>query len=490
MKKPVVISMVIWAALIVIIWTILMEKALTLKAPNYPFKQWVDLARYVIAPWALTFFVFICSYVVGDLAIGSRMPKNGMRDIFVLGIGLGITSTVTFLIGLVGLLYSATFLLEAAVILAVGWRRLFELWNRIVASSRTIGKWRVEEVFMIVLMLWYVYMTIAITCNPSIGWDTGNSHLAAPKWYLHEHAIHFQPWINFNNFPQLVEMLGMYVIAGVGDPGATVSYLFLLGQCFLIYGMVQDRQAGLIAVLVWLSMPFATRYSQEMYVEMALAFYCLLAMYGLVIYKRWDLAGLAAGCALSVKYTAAPYVILLAVLGGKKGWWKFLLWSIPIAAPWYLRNIVLFGNPVFPFMDTWARIPGFSGTVAQSIRSELIIDHAAMLKNFKLPWQEIIWDPDPRKGPMLWWTTMTEREPWVRSGRPASTGPWLLAMLPVMVLAMRKRIYWGIAAVILAYLFYWILIERIWDSRYLVMIWPVMCVIVGWGIKEMKTWVK
>ena len=488
MKKPEIISMVVWAAFIVVFWTILMEHALTLKEPLYPFKPFVDYARYVIAPWGLTFLVFACAYVVGDLVVGSRIPAGGMRDVYIEGIGLGVAAVATFIIGLVGLLYTAVFLVEAATLLAVGWRRLYELWKRIAASSRRIGKWRIEEIVMIGLMVWYVYHTMGIACNPSVGWDTGNSHLAAPKWYLREHAIHFQPWINFNNFPQLVEMLGMYVMAGVGDPGATVAYMFLIGQCFLIYGLVQDRQAGLLAVLVWLSMPFATRYSQEMYVEMALAFYCILALYGLVIYKRWDLAGLAAGCALSVKYTAAPFVIILAIFAGRKGWWKFLLWTIPIAAAWYLRNIVLFGNPVFPFMDTWARVPGFSGTVEPTVRAGLIVDHAAMLRNFRLPWQEMLFDP--KKGPMIWWTTMTEREPWVRSGRPASTGPWLLALLPVLAIAMKKRVYWGVGGVVLGYMGYWILVERIWDSRYLVPIWPIMCVIVGWGFREIRRWFK
>jgi hypothetical protein len=482
MKKSFIIVSIIWAVFIVVFWTILFEKALTLKAPLYPFKQYVDMARYVIAPWVLTFLVFICGFIIGDLVAGKRVPLSGMHDVYVTGIGLGVFSVFTFLIGLMGLLYDFVFIIELCALLAVGWRRLYELWKRIAASCRDIPKWRIEEIFMLLLILTYVYHTMAITCNPSTGWDTGNSHLAAPKWYLREHAIHFQPWINFNNFPQLVEMLGMYVMAGVGDPGATVAYMFLLGQCFFIYGLVQDRTAGLAAVLVWLSMPFATRYSQEMYVEMALAFYCIMAVYGLFIYKRWDLAGFAAGGALSVKYTAAPFVLLLAVMAGRKGWWKFLLWSVPIAAAWYLRSIILFGNPVFPFMDTWARIPGFSGTVDSTIRAGLVVDHAAMLKNFRLPWNEI-----PGS---IWWATMTEREPWVRSGRPASTGPWLLALLPVMGYAMKKRQYWGVAGVVLAYLMYFLLLERIWDSRYLTPIWPIMCVIVGWGIKEMKEWFK
>ena len=454
-----------------------MEGAIS-KHPWIPFTMGL---RYVIAPWFLTFVVAACGFVIGDWLVGSRVPSGGIRDVYLAGIGMSVISVVTFLAGLAGLVYPIAFLVEGVVVLGLGWQRLLGLLGRIGAGFYGIRRWRVEDIVMIGLIAWYVYNTIALTCNPSIGWDTGNSHLAAPKWYLREHAIHFLPWINFNNFPQLVEMLGMLVMAGVGDPGGTISYMFLLGQCLIIYSLVQDRTAGLVAVLVWLSMPFATRYSQEMYVEMALAFYSLLAVHSLVAWKRPDLAGIAAGGALSVKYTAAPFVILLAILAGRKGWWRFLLWCIPIAAAWYIRNIVLFGNPVFPFMDHWARLPGL-GTVPEAVRSALIIDHNEMLRNFKLSWREI-----PGS---IWWATMTEREPWVRSHRPASTGPWLLALLPVIGIAAREKSRWPVLGLAAAYLLYWVALERIWDSRYLVAIWPLLCVAVGWGIKDIMRWFK
>ena len=469
-----------WALFIAVLWTVRMEDAITIttKTPWQPFTMGL---RYVVAPWFLTFLVAACGWIIGDWILGSRVPKGGIRDVYLSGFGMSVIAVATFLIGLAGGLYPIAFILEAAVIVGIGWRRLMDLFVRIGADIKGISKWRLEEIVMMGMILWYVYVTIGVVCNPSLGWDIGNSHLAAPKWYLKEHTIHFLPWINFNNFPQLVEMLIMLVMSGVGDPGGTTAYLFLLGQCFIIYALVQDRTAGLIAVLIWLSMPFATRYSQEDYVEMTLAFYCLLSVYALLAWKRVDLAGLVGGAALSVKYTAAPFIFLLVFLTNKKDWWKFPLWCAPIAAAWYIRNIFLFGNPVFPFMDSFARIPGV-GSVQDPVRAELIINQFDMLKNFRLPWNAI---PGA-----IWWATMTEREPWVHSGRPASTGPWLLALLPVMVIALKKKTRWPIVAVSIAYMLYWVAVERIWDSRYLVAIWPLFCVFAGWGIKEVMRWFK
>ena len=76
-------------------------------------------------------------------------------------------------------------------------------------------------------------------------------------------------------------------------------------------------------------------------------------------------AGVALGLGLGTKYTAFVGAALVVVLALVVGHGRRTLWLAPgaiaLAAPWLLRNLLRFGNPLYPQPIRVAGIEVFSG---------------------------------------------------------------------------------------------------------------------------------
>jgi len=498
--------------------------------------------RYMIVPWLITMFLAVCAYVVGRaglklVARDIEFRNNLEESIYCIGIGLGLIGVGTFVIGLAHMLYPALFAFIAILILGLGREHVARLF-RVLRSGVGPVKLDLLEGFLWLLIGALVLSMIFRPNNPSFGGDPMNSHLAAPKCYLRDHAVTFIPWINFNNFPLLQEMLLTVQMMFLKDPGCSLIYLYLMGSAGLTYLMGTrwfSRHTGLIAAALLLLVPEIYVNSQAAYVELVLVFYSLLSVYGFLGWyesgdRRWlVLVGVSCGLACGVKYlgTLSTLVILiLMAIGGRlrmpqwerdlvrhagavdnkrdasslgstvdgigkneagvsgirtagiaKSIGIVLLWTAIVASPWYIRNIVMFGNPFFPFFESIFGGLGF-GTM-NSLRAELSVDHAWMLKYFTfkptmynlaaLPWDATFHHNHPNAYHM-----------------PARVGPFLLAFSPAVVFVRRWRRV-GMMLIMFSVLFYgyWYLVERIDYQRYMLSVFPVHCIIAAWGLSEL-----
>ncbi len=66
----------------------------------------------------------------------------------------------------------------------------------------------------------------------------------------------------------------------------------------------------------------------------------------------WGLFGVAAGLYAGTKYLALVYMPVLVGLAFARGWRSRVLWTLPgvaaFALPWYLRNWIVAGSPIYP----------------------------------------------------------------------------------------------------------------------------------------------
>jgi hypothetical protein len=160
----------------------------------------------------------------------------------------------------------------------------------------------------------------------------------------------------------------------------------------MVYGWARERGAdrawAAVAALVIAWIPTAYDVAASAYVDLALAGYTALAVRA---FGRWwatgrtrHLVGVAAGIggALSIKLSAAFLLLPLALLGllhalgtgrGDReatrpgtaltaaGVLGALGVGVTIAAPWYIRNWIRTGSPLFPFyLEIWpAQAPGW-----------------------------------------------------------------------------------------------------------------------------------
>ncbi len=158
---------------------------------------------------------------------------------------------------------------------------------------------------------------------------------------------------------------------------ASSGLVFLLGRKLI------NGRAGLVAAMLFFSLPVVAYEGATAYIDLFVTAYTTAAAYALVSWyleggeNRWLVVfGVFAGLAIGMKLTAAPVVavMLLAILGvGLIGHPRprlkmFALVSgivLLLSAPWFIRDWLWTGDPFFPYGQwLWVKIfPSLSPSV-------------------------------------------------------------------------------------------------------------------------------
>ncbi|GIV05474.1 MAG: hypothetical protein KatS3mg016_1049 [Fimbriimonadales bacterium] len=255
----------------------------------------------------------------------------------------------------------------AAILLALGgsqrWRWLD--WKEALHRPRGIVEGALAGGAVLLVLL---SLTLCLLPPDGNEWDALAYHLAFPKWYLQAGRMVELPFMHQSYFPPLQDMLYLLGLGYGSEPMAKVMHwamgmLAALGAA----GFVQRQGgSGAWAAALILGAPAFLWQMFSAYADLATALYASLAMFALahaVREHRGDwlwLAGGMMGFALATKYTAllawgmwgliglvwlwrahATRAIRTLILSG--------LLALAIGSPWYLRNFLWTGNPVYPF---------------------------------------------------------------------------------------------------------------------------------------------
>ena len=230
----------------------------------------------------------------------------------------------------------------------------------------------------------FLLLNLTRAFEPPWEYDSLEYHLASPAAYHRAGRVFFMRNNVYANFPQNTEMLYFLAMRVTESPDRGAQVGMLLGAAFgfltalalgsMIAGLA-GKEVGDAAAAMFYTWSGVTIYSGVPYVELPLFFYGTLALWGLLWSWRrrrtppgargwvW-LAGIAAGLAMGVKYTAA-LLVFLPVLGGllavgllrRVGWTEALRRAACFAgaalllfSPWMIRNFVNTRNPVYPLM--------------------------------------------------------------------------------------------------------------------------------------------
>ena len=243
-------------------------------------------------------------------------------------------------------------------------------------------------------------LALVAAMAPPTAKDTLLYHYALPKtWITAGRAIEI-PYNIAGYYPLGVEMhvvwamlLGAPLGARVAEAAAGATlFLFAPLLAMTVYGWARERGAdrtwAAAAALVIAWIPTGYDVAASAYVDLALAGYTALAVRA---FGRWWTSGqprqlgwVAAGVggALTIKLSAAFLLLPLALLGllhalgsgsqGREsdrpstalmavGVLGALALGVTLAAPWYVRNWIRTGSPLFPFyLEIWpAQAPGW-----------------------------------------------------------------------------------------------------------------------------------
>ncbi|MBI4315303.1 MAG: hypothetical protein HY679_05160, partial [Chloroflexi bacterium] len=289
------------------------------------------------------------------------------------GLGFGVLGVLMLALGFLRLYHPA--LAWGAVLVALPFGARPFVADLCAALPRVPGDWAGRGLAAFVALMLGLAFVRALA--PPTAWDALVYHLTGPKLYLQAGRIQHDLDLMYLGFPQWGSMVfawGMLLASPL--LAQLFHWTFALLTLALLPGAA-NRVApgrGWLAAALCLGVPTASLLAGAAYVEWMTMFAALAAFVCLarntshefhelhepkdtlrvIRGKEFFVAGVFAGLAFDAKYTAAGAVLGLAVLAllRARNWRErgaFALAALLVVAPYLLKNLVLTGNPAYPF---------------------------------------------------------------------------------------------------------------------------------------------
>jgi hypothetical protein len=291
-------------------------------------------------------------------------PRDRLLDTLNrIGVGALAFALFTFAIGWAGVLYAPVYLPLLAAAAAKG---VMVAVRELHVDVRLPLRWRKWELVLAALLCLYVLLDLLVAAAPISSPDALLYHAADPARFEQAHRIVEVPSNSSSYEPFTVEML---VLDGFllwdSIQGAFAPLLLSLGSLVAVVGAsarLAGRWAAFLAGAIFFAQPFMTWEATSVFVEPGLACMVALSGWNLVHFaRRGDrhalvLAGLFAGGAAGMKYLGVLVALALGLAGvlalrprlDARAVLSFAAPAIAMALPWYVKNAILTGNPLYP----------------------------------------------------------------------------------------------------------------------------------------------
>ena len=311
--------------------------------------------------------------VAGSALARERSLEIGLAIVLAISI-LGFGGLACVAIGRLGRLELATVYAITGGALALAWRG-----KRRVLSHETEGRSASRRVrAMVILAAVVATVVVAFSLmhaalSPVTEWDATIYHAEAARlWFLErpDPMLRFGPSIGIEisgNYPPLFPAAGAAVYTLIGSVEDTYLRILppvLLGALFLmLFGFARQRFGPLtasLAVLLVVGSPLTLAYGvwTTGYMLLGALILAVVILVDLAAERNtwgaWTGAGIVAGLAfLSHFYGLLAVLPALAVLAihGARHWRGALVFvgsAFLVASPWFLRNLILLGDPLYP----------------------------------------------------------------------------------------------------------------------------------------------
>jgi hypothetical protein len=342
--------------------------------------------------------------------------------VFSFGLGAGIIALLILGIGLLGGLKRWIFYILMSGLLGV---LILDVRDIVFGAVRWVRAKRARlqpfEIVLLVILGLHFLLTFFGALAPQMEWDSLGHHLPVARAYINTGRIfNMSPehgwFIGESNYPSNVEMLFMLGMLLKSDVLATLIAwsvaAFLALSVYSLSRQFLSVRASLTAMSILYCSSIVSVHATFNTVDLGVAFFGLLSLYAAFKwahsrdYRFMVFSGIYAGFCAGTKYTGLPVVLVLGFLilllsvleqkrfvGGIKYMLLFGAIVLIVASPWYIKNYVYTGNPVYPF---FAKIlggrnlpPGVAGH-ALSIPWKGADDYktlySLLLSYIRLPW--------------------------------------------------------------------------------------------------------
>ena len=213
-------------------------------------------------------------------------------------------------------------------------------------------------------------ITLVNTLTPPWDYDGLAYHLIGPRQFLE--AGRLFPSIDnwFLNGPFTVEMLFTLGLAYGDDILPKLIHLsmgfFLVASTFILARRWFEASIAWVSVAILLGIPILPIWSSLAYIDVGWSLFEFLALSAAIIAwqerdQQWlILSGALIGFAMGSKYLGLIGFVLIGLfifVTWRKLSWRvqlrtillYTVTAILVASPWYIKNLIWFSNPVYPF---------------------------------------------------------------------------------------------------------------------------------------------
>ncbi len=457
---------ILWIALVTLAFFVFVPRG----ASGIDWNAFIDIItlalRHVVFHYILLAIILLCAWTIGArLCVVWKIQFAGALEKTVITIALGIValSMSAMLLGFLHLLYSPVLwiLLLAPIII---WRKLF---IGILVEAR--DAWAVAKLTSIhIVLLMIIAVCILMVCllplYPPTSLDAVNAYLTMAKGYLDAGWFDLDPYIKYSMTPNNHTLL-FTIAMGLGSGETAVlthfaMWVLVIAAIAAFGARYLSVSGGLTGALAFALIPVTTVTATWGNAENFVALYAFLSFWAMwrFVHSRKSgdaiLAGIFLGFLLGTKiftgmlwlWLIVAAIIYLAIKGGKfpaKGILFVIAISIVLVLPWFIRNAVYFGNPMFPYFND--KLAGLGG-IYQQYETDLQSDIDAGLKNFTAKANDVTltnfaWE-------MTFWPNWGSKPAAKNQYRFAERkihgiGPLFIALLPLLIFVRRK---WDVLA--------------------------------------------
>ena len=326
-------------------------------------------------------FIFTVALIFGSIGLGRLVLKKVElqslpavdRGLFYIAFGFAVINLILLFIGLFGQLnvlsVGIVYTLVACVTLIqfpVG----ISTVKRYFVQFRQLDLKNVWFLLLIPLIVLIVLNLVGSLAQPSVA-DALRHHLAASQYYARSGEFEFIP-ILFWNVPSFLHITYVTEILLINDIAPAVTHFaFSLLSTLAIFALgrrLMDWKVGLLAAVIFYSLPMSIELSVSPMVEMCAVFFVILALYSLCnaingkTFFWIAISGLLIGVAGSTKIWAIMTIpaglvfILFSKRAGGIYFDKnkilligiFIFTSLVVLSPWLIRNFIESGDPFWP----------------------------------------------------------------------------------------------------------------------------------------------
>ncbi len=261
------------------------------------------------------------------------------------------------------------------------------------------------QVLLLVGVILFSFLPAAMwVFSPETGADALSYHLPYAKQFAEHQGLMVNPYLRY---PLNVLNFDLLYAVGFVLNGEILARLFHVYAAFLmLLGLYElgaragSALAGALAAFVFIENDLVTNIMVSGYIDLGIAMFAIAALMPL-LYRQQPLArqtiilsAIFLGLAIGTKYLGWLYLpILLLILLMQRTKVRLLLLYVfvclLVAAPWYVRNIWISGNPLHPFLQNWFGYWLWTADDIARQHADLLVRHGIdrSFGNFiKLPW--------------------------------------------------------------------------------------------------------